>query len=58
MMSNNQFDLDIQVSKNVGKIQPQYTSWSYCTTGCITGPNCNSSECATVPCKTTTNKCL
>ncbi|WP_318628394.1 gallidermin/nisin family lantibiotic [Paenibacillus polymyxa] len=53
-MSNNQFDLDVQVSKNVGEIQPQFTSAAYCTTGCLTGNGCNSSECATVPCTTTT----
>lgn len=49
-MSNNQFDLDVQVSKNVGEIQPQFTSGSFCTPGCRTGYGCNSSECATVPC--------
>ncbi|MET3208706.1 UNVERIFIED_CONTAM: gallidermin/nisin family lantibiotic [Paenibacillus sp. PvR008] len=57
-MSNNQFDLDVQVSKNVGEIQPQVTSWFACTGGCITGVNCQSSECGTVPCgKTTSNYC-
>lgn len=57
-MSNNQFDLDVQVSKNVGKIEPQMSSWSYCTPGCATGSTCNSSDCATVPCQTTTARCF
>ncbi|MEK4455941.1 MULTISPECIES: gallidermin/nisin family lantibiotic [Paenibacillus] len=55
-MSNNQFDLDVQVSKNVGKIEPQVTSVFACTPGCITGPNCGSSECGTVPCGKTTSR--
>ncbi|QSZ28270.1 gallidermin/nisin family lantibiotic [Aceticella autotrophica] len=37
MKDFNDFDLDVQIKKNNQKIEPDITSKSLCTPGCITG---------------------
>lgn len=51
---NKDFDLNLKVDRSITeKSVPRITSIVYCTTGCITGTTCGSSECGlTTTCST------